>query len=88
MGVGKMYCTAGIGGRVSGIVATTRAASQILALDGCPLNCVKHTLEQAGFRRFIHVQLEELGLKKGETPPTPDSIQRVVEAVASRLTGG
>ncbi len=31
--VGKMFCLAGIGGRVSGIVASTQAASAILAIE-------------------------------------------------------
>ena len=33
-GEGKMFCLAGIGGRVSGIMATTQAAARILAIDG------------------------------------------------------
>jgi len=44
-GAGKMFCLAGIGGRVSGIMATTEAAQAILAIDGCPLDCAKKTLE-------------------------------------------
>ncbi len=47
-GAGKMFCTAGIGGRVSGIMKTTESADKILAIDGCPSNCVKNSLEQAG----------------------------------------
>lgn len=66
-GAGKMFCLAGIGGRVSGIMATTAAASKVLAIDGCPLNCVKLTLEQAGFTGFEeHLQLAELGMEKGQ----------------------
>ena len=48
-GAGKMFCTAGIGGRVSGIMKTTEAAAKILAIDGCPLDCVRKSLEEAGF---------------------------------------
>ena len=51
-GVGKMFCTVGIGGRVQGILKATEAASDILAIDGCPLNCTKASLEQAGFKDF------------------------------------
>ena len=56
-GAGKMYCLAGVGGRVSGIMATTESAAKILAIDGCPLNCVKNCLEQAGFKKYEHLQL-------------------------------
>jgi len=40
-GKGKMFCLAGIGGRVSGIMASTEAAAKMLAIDGCPLDCAK-----------------------------------------------
>jgi uncharacterized metal-binding protein len=66
-GVGKMFCLAGVGGRVSGILKTTEAAQKILAIDGCPLNCVKNCLEQAGFKEFKHLQLADIGMTKGGT---------------------
>ena len=78
-GLGKMFCTAGLGGRVSGIMKTTESAQKVLAIDGCPLNCVKGSLEQAGFHQFIHLQLAELGMEKCITPVTEESVGRVVE---------
>ena len=66
-GYGKMFCLAGIGGRVSGIVKTTESAQAILAIDGCPLNCAKKSLEEAGLNNFKHLQLSDLGMVKGET---------------------
>ncbi len=84
-GAGRMFCLAGIGGRVPGILATTQAAARILAIDGCPLNCVKSCLEQAGFTKYEHLQLADLGLEKGKTPPTPESVARVAAAGAAKL---
>ncbi|MCX8062985.1 MAG: putative zinc-binding protein [Anaerolineales bacterium] len=86
-GVGRMFCMAGIGGRISGILATTRSAARILAIDGCQLNCAKNSLELAGFKNFEHLQLAELGLKKGEAPPSPENIAKVVTAAAKKLAG-
>ena len=77
-GVGKMFCTVGIGGRVSGIMKTTESADKILAIDGCPLNCVKNSLEQAGFNIFEHLQLADLGLEKCSSPVTEENIDKVV----------
>lgn len=48
-GIGSMSCLAGIGGRVSGLMKSTKAASGVLAIDGCTLNCSLKTLEVAGF---------------------------------------
>jgi uncharacterized metal-binding protein len=84
-GKGKMFCTAGIGGRVSGIIETTKSAGKIVAIDGCPLNCAKNSLEQAGFANFAHLQLADLGLEKGKTPVTDENVALVAEKCAAML---
>ena len=84
-GAGKMFCLAGIGGRVGGIMKTTEAAAKILAIDGCPLDCARNTLEQAGFKKYEHIRLSDLGLEKGKTPPTPEAVAKVAEAGAKKL---
>lgn len=84
-GVGKMFCLAGVGGRVSSIMKSTGAASAVLAIDGCPLSCAKHCLEQAGFAGFAHIQLEKIGMKKGKTPVTRRNVSTVAEAGAAKL---
>ena len=84
-GKGKMFCTAGIGGRVSRIIETTKGAAKILTIDGCPLNCSRKSLQEAGFANFAHVQLSDLGLEKGKTPVTDENIALVVEKCAAML---
>ncbi len=84
-GVGRMFCTAGIGGRISGILKTSEAADSILAIDGCPLNCVKSSLEQAGFTTFKHLQLADLGLEKGKSPATDENVNRVTARAADLI---
>jgi uncharacterized metal-binding protein len=86
-GAGKMFCLAGIGGQVSGIVKSTEAAEKILAIDGCPLACAKKSLEHAGISRFKHVQLGDLGMTKGESPATEDRIARATAAGMAVLRG-
>jgi uncharacterized metal-binding protein len=76
-GCGRMFCMAGIGGRIDAIMKMTASAEKILAIDGCPLNCVKGSLEQAGFARFTHLQLADLGLEKGKSPATEENIAKV-----------
>lgn len=84
-GAGRMFCLAGIGGRVSGIMATTESAARILAIDGCPLNCVRNSLEQAGFKRYEHLQLADLGMEKGKTPLSPEAVAKAAAAGAAKL---
>jgi uncharacterized metal-binding protein len=63
-GYGKMYCLAGIGGHISGIIESTKVAKKIIAIDGCPVACAKNTLEHAGFFVDKHVVVTELDIKK------------------------
>lgn len=86
-GAGKMFCLAGVGGRVSGIMETSRAASAILAIDGCPLDCARKTLEEAGFARFEHLRLSDMGMEKGKSPATEEQVAKVVSQGKSRLVG-
>ena len=84
-GEGMMFCLAGVGGRVSGIMKTTEAAERVLAIDGCPLDCVRNCLEQAGFSEFEHLRLADLGLIKGSTEVSEQNVNRVAEEGAARL---
>lgn len=86
-GAGKMFCLAGVGGRVSGIVASTQAARAILAIDGCQLDCARKTLEEAGFARFEHLRLTDLGLEKGKTPANEEAVNKVVSRAKAQLAG-
>lgn len=85
-GIGAMFCLAGVGGRVEPIMKKTGSASRILAIDGCPLNCVKGTLEQAGFNDFIHLQVADLGLEKGKSPANEENIARVTARATEMLS--
>jgi uncharacterized metal-binding protein len=78
-GVGTMFCLAGIGSRVEPIMKKTDSASKILAIDGCGLDCVKGCLEQAGFAKFKHLRITDLGMEKGKSSATDENINKVVE---------
>ena len=84
-GIGKMFCLAGVGGRVPGIMKSTEAAAAILAIDGCPLDCTKLSLEEAGISEFEHMVVTDLGLEKGKSPATEENIATVVMAALSKL---
>lgn len=86
-GAGRMFCLAGIGGRVSGIMATTAAAAAILAIDGCPLDCAKKSLEEARFAGFEHIRLSDHGMEKGKSPATEERVEQVVSLARTRLAG-
>lgn len=84
-GHGSMFCLAGVGGRVSGILKSTEAAGKILAIDGCPLDCAKKSLEEAGFSGFNHMRLSDLGFAKGKTNVDTTSITQVMNLAKMHL---
>ena len=84
-GAGRMFCTAGLGGRISGILKTAEAAHRILAIDGCPLNCVKSSLELAGLTTFQHLQLADLGLEKCKSPVSDENVNNVAAKAAELI---
>lgn len=84
-GAGKMFCLAGIGGRVKGIMETTQDAAHILAIDGCSFDCVKLCLEEARFTEYDHMRVTDLGLEKGKSPATDENIATVVRTAGKKL---
>jgi len=86
-GVGKMSCLAGIGGRIPNLLEIARGAQVILAIDGCPMHCARNTLEKAGFTKFEHICLADLGMAKGKTPATAEAAAKVAAEGKKRLGG-
>lgn len=84
---GKMYCLAGVGGNVSGIVESTKAAEKIVVLDGCSVKCAMKTLDRAGFDVDVHVIVTDLDIKKRyDFFMDIEEIDKVVAEVNSRLS--
>jgi len=73
-GEAKMYCLAGIAGKVESIEVNTRGAGQLVVVDGCDSDCARKTMEAAGFAGFLHIRVTDLGMEKGKTPVTDDRI--------------
>ena len=46
-GIGKMFCLAGIGGKLSGFVQSAKDVPVMVAIDGCQVGCAKAILENA-----------------------------------------
>jgi uncharacterized metal-binding protein len=86
-GVAQMSCLAGIGGRVKSLLLKAENAERILAVDGCPLNCARHTLELAGFKKFDHLELHKLGIRKGSAPVTGERVATGVASAKKILAG-
>ncbi len=64
LGVGRIYCLAGIGAHIDGMVESARGAKRIVALDGCTVACAKKTIEHAGLEVTDWICVTEEGISK------------------------
>lgn len=79
-GIARMSCIAGVGGDVSPLVKTAKAADKILVLDGCPLNCAAECLKKHDITPDAHYVLTKLGLTKNPTDEVPEAtVEEVFE---------
>ncbi|MGQ9509377.1 MAG: putative zinc-binding protein [Thermodesulfobacteriota bacterium] len=86
-GFGNIFCLAGIGGHVSGMIESTKAGKVIVAIDGCPVACAKKTLEHAGFNIDEYVQVMELGIEKNhDFNLNLSEVKKVTDHLASRIS--
>ena len=85
-GKGKMFCLAGIGGRIDGMIKLTESASKILVLDGCPISCAKNCMEKAGFDNFEYLNLAEIGMQKGNTEANDKNISIATDEASKKLS--
>lgn len=63
-GAAEMSCIAGVGGDVPKLVQLAKSGRPIIALDGCPLECVNNSLARHGIAPARHYQLHKYGVKK------------------------
>lgn len=67
-GEAEMSCIAGVGGGVKALVRTAQRAAEsgrpILAIDGCPLACVRACLARVGVAASTELRLHEQGVRK------------------------
>ncbi|HMM46881.1 MAG TPA: putative zinc-binding protein [Thiobacillaceae bacterium] len=91
-GEARMSCIAGVGADIPRFVREAVSGRPILALDGCPLACVRETLKRHGVAPDHYVQLSEQGVKKryGASAQDPDVTRLYphVRALAKGIRAG
>jgi len=86
-GAGNIYCLAGIGAHIKGMVESARSAKRIVALDGCPVACAKKTIEHAGLVVTDWVCVTEEGIAKNHNfDLPPEHIAVIVQCARESLS--
>lgn len=55
--------------------------SNIVVLDGCPINCAEETLKQRGITNYKHINTTDFEIVKGKTPVTEEKINEIVDYI-------
>ena len=65
-GVGTVFCLAGIGAHIPGMIESARSARRVVAIDGCSVACAKKTLEHAGLTVTDYIDITKEGIAKNK----------------------
>jgi uncharacterized metal-binding protein len=63
-GLGNIYCLAGIGAHIEGMIESVRSAKRIVAVDGCSVACARKTIEHAGLTVTDWICITDEGVAK------------------------
>lgn len=89
-GIAEMSCIAGVGGNVKSLVRTAKSGRKLIAIDGCPLSCVKACLSNHSLQPDMHFELKGMGVakKRGEDfdkTEAEEILEKIGSAVELRL---
>jgi uncharacterized metal-binding protein len=81
-----LLCLASISAGLANITNGAKEAKGIVAVDGCPMNCAKKTLEKAGFNLDEHIVVtKDLAVSKNFDLNSSTDLEKIKEAVVDRV---
>jgi uncharacterized metal-binding protein len=81
-GVYNMKCLSMVAADNNGLIETLKTI-ETLVIDGCPVDCGRKIMEEAWLTNYQYVRLTDLGLVKGKTPVTDESIDKVYHLIVN-----
>ena len=82
-----MFCLAGLGGDIQGMVQTARDADVNLVIDGCPMDCAKKNFDRHGIANYTQIKVTDLGIEKAKGVRCTGEQVSVVVAKAREVLG-
>jgi uncharacterized metal-binding protein len=78
-GCGTMFCLAGLGAGIQGMVQTAKDADLNVVVDGCPMDCAKKIFDKAGVTNYVQFKVTDLGIEKVKgVRATQEQIDRAI----------
>ncbi len=85
-GQGSMFCLAGIGAGIQGMIQQAKDADVNLVIDGCPMDCAKKIFDGAGITNCSYVKVTDLGIAKVKgVRGTDEQVEKVVAKAREML---
>ena len=88
-GCGTMFCLAGLGADIPGMVQTARDADLNLVIDGCDVDCAKKIFDRCGLTNYRQIKVTGLGIEKVKgVRCTAEQVDAVVARAKEALAEG
>ena len=85
-GSGSMFCLAGLGAGLEGMIQAARDADLNVVVDGCDVDCGKTIFDNAGVRNYVQIKVTDLGIEKAKgKAATDEQVAVVVRRVKQEL---
>jgi uncharacterized metal-binding protein len=86
-GTAGIFCLGGLPTHAPTVLAKTQAVRRIITIDGCPLNCARKIVEQAGFTpaRIINLAADCGIEKRPGASPEPHEMQAAVQLIVHTI---
>ena len=85
-GCGAMFCLAGLGAGIDGMIQKAKDADLNFIIDGCDMDCARKIFENAGVSNYVQMRVTDLGIEKTKgVRATDEQIERVVDAAQEKL---
>jgi len=85
-GCGTMFCLAGLGAGIDGMIEKAEDADLNFIIDGCEMDCARKIFDRAGVRNYAQMRVTDLGIEKTKgVRATDEEVERVVDAAQEKL---
>ena len=86
-GKGTMFCLAGLGAGIKGMIQTAKDADLNVVIDGCDVDCAKKIFDNSGLDNYVQIKVTDLGIEKVKgVRATDEQVEKVLAKVKEVLT--
>ena len=86
-GCGTMFCLAGLGAGIQGMIQTAKDADLNVVLEGCPMDCAKKVFDNLKLTNYVQIKCTDLGMEKVKGVRATDAQVATLVAKAKEVIG-